>query len=221
MLVAHIFKILLAPVVSKLVNYSRHSETLNFRKNSKLTIFWQQFDHFQNFSKTHCTYVPRKIDQFGRKRCQTKHCPVIDPLMTICNRPTTFSVLCTGKTLYHKARSESRIVGRSCHAAGQEERTLVAKQWSAWAQKARARAFCVLIWPAAPENGEWPERSLQQLNGLGLNVKNARSLFRLRALPFSARASFGLRSRSMLLVLCQLSVTRSVDVVGQTQLVKN
>ena len=36
-LVAHILTLLLAPFASKLVNYSWHSEFLNFRKNSKLT----------------------------------------------------------------------------------------------------------------------------------------------------------------------------------------
>ena len=56
-LAVHIFTFLLAPFTSKLVNYSRHSETLNFRKNSKSTTF--SFENsdlsiFQLFSKTHC-----------------------------------------------------------------------------------------------------------------------------------------------------------------------
>ena len=55
--VGHIFTLLLAPFASKLVNYSRHSETLNFRKNSKLRTF--SFENrdltvFQHFSKAHC-----------------------------------------------------------------------------------------------------------------------------------------------------------------------
>ena len=35
--VAHIFTLLLAPFWSKLVNHSRHSESLNFNKNWKST----------------------------------------------------------------------------------------------------------------------------------------------------------------------------------------
>ena len=56
-LVVHIFTLLLPPFASKLVNYSWHSEILNFRKNSKSTTF--SFENsdltiFQPFSKTHC-----------------------------------------------------------------------------------------------------------------------------------------------------------------------
>ena len=36
-LLAHIFTLLLTPFASKLVNQSRHSESLNIQKNSKLT----------------------------------------------------------------------------------------------------------------------------------------------------------------------------------------
>ena len=56
-MVAHIFKLLLAAFASKFVNYSRHSETLNFRKNSKSTSFSfenSNFTVFKHFSKTHC-----------------------------------------------------------------------------------------------------------------------------------------------------------------------
>ena len=45
-----------APFASKSVNYSRHSETLNFWKNSKLTSFSfenSDFTVFKHFSKTH------------------------------------------------------------------------------------------------------------------------------------------------------------------------
>ena len=55
--VAHIFTILLAPFASKLVNYSRHSETLNFRKNSKSTTFFlrnSDLTIFKHFSMSHC-----------------------------------------------------------------------------------------------------------------------------------------------------------------------
>ena len=56
-LVANIFTLLLAPFASKMVNYSKHSETLNFRKNLKLTTF--SFENsdltvFKHFSKSHC-----------------------------------------------------------------------------------------------------------------------------------------------------------------------
>ena len=62
-LAAHIFTLLMAPFTSKLVNYSRDSETLNFRKNSKSTSFSfenSSFTVFIHFSKTHCT-VPQII----------------------------------------------------------------------------------------------------------------------------------------------------------------
>ena len=55
---AHIFTLLLTPFVSKLVNYSRCSETLNFRKNSKSTSFSfenSDFTVFKHFLKTHCS----------------------------------------------------------------------------------------------------------------------------------------------------------------------
>ena len=68
-LVAHIFMLLFAPFDSKLVNYSRRSETLNFRKNSKLTTFWQQFDHFQTFFKDSlCLQKLTNFDAKGVKR---------------------------------------------------------------------------------------------------------------------------------------------------------
>ena len=56
-LVAHIFTLLLAPFSSKFVNYSRYSETLNFRKNSKSTSFSfenSDFTAFMHCSKTRC-----------------------------------------------------------------------------------------------------------------------------------------------------------------------
>ena len=57
MLVVHIFTLLLAPFVPKLVNYLRYSETLKFRKNSKSTSFSFEngdFTVFIHFSKTRC-----------------------------------------------------------------------------------------------------------------------------------------------------------------------
>ena len=54
----------------KLVNYSRHSEILNSRKNSKSTSFSfknSDFTVFKNFSKTHCDSTN------GRKRCKKKY----------------------------------------------------------------------------------------------------------------------------------------------------
>ena len=56
-LVAPIFTLLLAPLALKLVNYSRPSEFLKLRKNSKLTSFSSDntdFTVFKYFSKTHC-----------------------------------------------------------------------------------------------------------------------------------------------------------------------
>ena len=44
--VVHIFTLLLALFTSKLVNYSRHSETLNLWKNSKSTTFYFENSHF-------------------------------------------------------------------------------------------------------------------------------------------------------------------------------
>ena len=51
--IVHIFTLLLAHFASKLVNYLRHSETLNFRKNSKSTTFSFEntFEHFPTFFK--------------------------------------------------------------------------------------------------------------------------------------------------------------------------
>ena len=56
-LIAHILTLLLATFASKLINYSRHSEILNFRKNSKSTSF--SFENsdlivFKHVSNTHC-----------------------------------------------------------------------------------------------------------------------------------------------------------------------
>ena len=56
-LVAHIFTLLLPPFAFKLVNHSRRSETLNFRKKSKSTSFSFEnidFTVFIHFSKTPC-----------------------------------------------------------------------------------------------------------------------------------------------------------------------
>ena len=53
-LVAHIFTLHLTPFASKLVNYSRLSESLNNRKNSKIDdIFlrWERFVDFQTYFK--------------------------------------------------------------------------------------------------------------------------------------------------------------------------
>ena len=49
-IVVHIFTLLLAPFASKLVNFSRQSESLNNRKNFEIDdIFfrWEQFVDFQ------------------------------------------------------------------------------------------------------------------------------------------------------------------------------
>ena len=49
--------VLVAPFAFELVNYSRHSEILKFRKNSKSTSFSfknRDFTVFKHFSKTHC-----------------------------------------------------------------------------------------------------------------------------------------------------------------------
>ena len=54
---ALMFMLLLAPCALKLVNYSSHSEILNFHKISKLTSFSfknSNFPVFKHFSKTHC-----------------------------------------------------------------------------------------------------------------------------------------------------------------------
>ena len=55
-----------APFASKLVNYSRHTETLNFRKNSKSTSFSFENSNFTVFM--HFSIV----DQLRRKGCQKK-----------------------------------------------------------------------------------------------------------------------------------------------------
>ena len=50
----HIFTLLLAPFAPKLVKYSRHSESLNIRKNCEIAdIFlqWQRFLDFQTYFK--------------------------------------------------------------------------------------------------------------------------------------------------------------------------
>ena len=65
-LIAHIFTLLLlATFVFKSVNYSRHSEILNLIRNFK-TAIWPFPNIFQRLT------VTPKIDQFGRKRYQSK-----------------------------------------------------------------------------------------------------------------------------------------------------
>ena len=59
-LVAHIFTLLLTPFASKMVNYLRHSETSNFRKNLNSTSFSFKNSDFTVFK------------HFVRKRCQKK-----------------------------------------------------------------------------------------------------------------------------------------------------
>ena len=52
--VVHIFTFLLAPFASKSVNYARHSEFLNGRKNSEIDdifIRWERFADFQTYFK--------------------------------------------------------------------------------------------------------------------------------------------------------------------------
>ena len=74
--VAHISRLLLAPFVSKLVNYTRHCESLNNPEQS---------EEFQNrryfpWKTANCRFsnilqrltVPLIIDQFHCKRCQKK-----------------------------------------------------------------------------------------------------------------------------------------------------
>ena len=69
--VVHIFTLLLAPFVSKLVNYSRHSESLNIRKNSEIDdiFLWNQgFDHFPTFFKDSlCLEKLTNLDVIGAK----------------------------------------------------------------------------------------------------------------------------------------------------------
>ena len=51
-MVVHIFTLLLAPFASKLVNYSRHSESLNIRKNSEIDDIFLRRQRFVDF-QTH------------------------------------------------------------------------------------------------------------------------------------------------------------------------
>ena len=70
----HIFTLLLTPFAFKLVNYLRHSESLNIHKNFEIDgIFPSKTDicRFSNIFQR--LTVPPIIDQFGRKRCQKKH----------------------------------------------------------------------------------------------------------------------------------------------------
>ena len=53
-MVAHTFTFQLAPFASKLVNFLRHSETLNFRKYSKLTTFF-------SFEKSDIKSTPNNV----------------------------------------------------------------------------------------------------------------------------------------------------------------
>ena len=58
----------------KLLNYSRHIESLSNRKNSEIDdIFhrWERFGDFQTYLLQRLA-VPRIFDQFGRERCQKK-----------------------------------------------------------------------------------------------------------------------------------------------------
>ena len=68
----NIFTLLLAPFRFKLVNFSRHGESLNIRKNSDfddILIRWL-ICLFSN--KLQRVAVSQIIDRFGRKRCQKK-----------------------------------------------------------------------------------------------------------------------------------------------------
>ena len=76
-LTAHILTLLLAPFASKLANYSRRSETFNFRKNSKSTTFSfenSDFAVFIHFSKTHCTSTnwPIWTQKVPKEACRCK-----------------------------------------------------------------------------------------------------------------------------------------------------
>ena len=72
--VVHIFTLLLAHFMSKLqlVNYASRGESLNLRKISKSTTFSFGNSDLSNFKHIQRLSVSRKIDQFGRKRCQKK-----------------------------------------------------------------------------------------------------------------------------------------------------
>ena len=71
-MIAHISTLLLAPFLSKMINYSRHNEILNFRKNSKSTSFsFEKSDLtvFEHFSKTYCASKKlADLDAKGAKR---------------------------------------------------------------------------------------------------------------------------------------------------------
>ena len=62
--------LLLEPYVSKLVNYSRHRRMLWYRK----IVFFKENVTVSYFCQCNVQRLtlPRKIDQFGRKRCQKK-----------------------------------------------------------------------------------------------------------------------------------------------------
>ena len=72
MMVAHIFTLLLAHFASKLVSYWRHSETVNFRKNSEIDVIFlrkQRFHSLQTFFKdTLCLQKLTNLDAKGAKR---------------------------------------------------------------------------------------------------------------------------------------------------------
>ena len=71
-MVAHIFTLHLASFAFKLVIYSRHSETLNFLKNSKLTSFSfknSDFTVFKHFSSDSlCLQKYTNLDAKSAKR---------------------------------------------------------------------------------------------------------------------------------------------------------
>ena len=64
--VVDIFKLLLAHFAPKLVNYSRHNDSLKY--------VWKLTNvvDFRNLPNALRLTVPRMINQFGRKRCQKK-----------------------------------------------------------------------------------------------------------------------------------------------------
>ena len=65
----YIFTLLLAPFASKLVNYSRHSESLNIRKNSEIDDIFLRRQLIVDFQTYFMTQI---INQFWRKMCQKK-----------------------------------------------------------------------------------------------------------------------------------------------------
>ena len=72
-MVANIFTLLLAPFASKLVHYSRHSESLKNRKNSEIDDIFlqkQRFYRFQKFFKD--SLCLEKLTNLDVKRCQKK-----------------------------------------------------------------------------------------------------------------------------------------------------